>query len=320
MIQFNKMALGSLFLFNSLLYGYEPSVYGAGDIESASPYGLTKTEQAVLNNKKTIQTIYNKMSEQQRKVDGFKSVIDGQTKEIVFLKEQLKNGQNQLTKQERLIQQLQGDASKSYKLLLELGKIIDEIKNTSVRRDELDNTLNMINQIKKTTVSKDDLHDALVVNTINNSREEQQQPRNSSSANSSLDNGYSSNNTATRVSNGDYSESYREGVKLFYQHSYEEAKEYFRETLNANHKSASSNFYLGEIAYNTQQYEDAVAYYKQSTTLDDRADYMDILYLHTAISLDNIGDREQAKGFYNYIISTYPNKETASIAQQRLLN
>jgi len=314
MIKFNKITLWSLFLFNSLLYGYEPSVYGAGDIESASPYGLTKTEQAVLNNKKTIQSIYNKMTEQQRKVDGFKSVIDGQTKEIVFLKEQLKNSQNQESKQEQLIQQLQGDASRSYKLLLELGKIIDEIKNTSVSRNELENTLNMINQIKKTTVSKDDLHDALVVNTINNSREE---PLTSSS--SSLDNGgYSSGGNS--VSTGDYPESYREGVKLFYQQRYDEAKEHFRETLNANYQTASSNFYLGEIAYNRQQYGDAVAYYKQSTTLDDRADYMDVLYLHTAISLDNIGDREQAKGFYNYIISTYPNKETASIAQQRLLN
>jgi len=45
---------------------------------------------------------------------------------------------------------------------------------------------------------------------------------------------------------------------------------------------------------------------------------MDILYLHTAISLDKSGDPTQAKTLYEYVISTYPDKKSASIAKNRL--
>jgi len=54
MLSKNKIIFVGFMSMASLLYAYEPSVYGAGDIDSASPYGLTKTEQAVLENKKTL--------------------------------------------------------------------------------------------------------------------------------------------------------------------------------------------------------------------------------------------------------------------------
>ena len=85
----NKMLFVSVLGIASTLYAYEPSVYGAGDINSASPYGLTQTEQAVLENKKTIQMLYNKMNDQQRKIDGLTTIIEGQNREILELKEQL---------------------------------------------------------------------------------------------------------------------------------------------------------------------------------------------------------------------------------------
>ncbi len=42
------------------------------------------------------------------------------------------------------------------------------------------------------------------------------------------------------------------------------------------------------------------------------------LYLHTAISLENVGEREQAKGFFQYLIDNYPNTKSASIAKKRI--
>jgi len=268
----------------TLLYANEPSVYGAGNIDSATPYGLTQTEQTVLENKKTIQMLYNKINEQQRKVDGLSTIIEGQNKEIVALKEKLDyQGKN-------IDQRLQGavaDANKSYALLLELGAMIDEIKNTYVTRDDLQNL--------------------------------QGQSTNSYS-NTNVDNTVSSNTyTDTGISaDVNYAESYRQGVQLFYQRSYQSAKEHFDEVLAANYKAAPSNFYLGEIAYYTHQYGNAVSYYKQSAVLYDSASYMDVLYLHTAISLDKSGDPTQAKSLYEYVISTYPDKKSASIAQNRL--
>ena len=280
MISIKKLLLLSSLAISSILYANEPSVYGAGNIDSETPYGLTQTERTVLENKKTIQMLYNKINEQQRRVDGLSTIIEGQNKEIVELKEQLKYQEKSRAKDVQ-------DANKSYALLLELGKMIDEIKNRYVTHDDLQN---------------------LQVENIN------------STTNTDLNNNLNSNVYTNSEISADvnYAESYRQGVELFYQRSYQAAKEHFDEVLAANYKAAPSNFYLGEIAYYTHQYANAVSYYKQSALLYDSASYMDILYLHTAISLDKSGDPTQAKTLYEYVISTYPDKKSASIAKNRL--
>jgi len=75
---------------------------------------------------------------------------------------------------------------------------------------------------------------------------------------------------------------------------------------------------LGEISYYTKKYEDAIFYYKKSAGLNDKASYIDTLLLHTAISLENRGELDQAKVFYENIIANYPNKKTAEIAHSKL--
>ena len=284
MINMNRLIVLVFLSISTFLYANEPSVYGAGNIDSATPYGLTQTEQSVLENKKTIQMLYNKINEQQRKVDGLSTIIEGQNKEIVELKEKLEyQGKDTDKKLKGAVE----DANKSYALLLELGAMIDEIKNSYVTHDDLKNL------------------QGESVTTYTNTNVE-------SSVNS---NTYTNSGISTDIN---YAESYREGVQLFYQRSYQSAKENFEKVLVANYKAAPSNFYLGEIAYYTHQYGNAVSYYKQSALLYDSASYMDVLYLHTAISLDKSGDPTQAKSLYEYVISTYPDKKSASIARNRL--
>ena len=253
----------------STLYAYEPSVYGAGDINSASPYGLTETEQAVLDNKKTIQTLFNKLNEQQRKIDGLTSIIEGQNREIVELKEQLEVANSTSMNST-------GDNNETYSLLLQLSQTVDTINNSYVTRDE----------VKKLLAGS----------------------RPSSSHNSNLGSPVGSNSA----------DIYRKGVQLFGKRSYSASKEKFEQTLARNYKPASSNYYLGEIAYYTHNYNDAIAYYKQSAALYDKASYMSVLYLHTAIALDKTGQKAQAKGFYQYVIDNYPKTRSAAIARKRL--
>jgi len=111
---------------------------------------------------------------------------------------------------------------------------------------------------------------------------------------------------------------YREGVRHYIKHHYSDAKKCFSVTDTKGYKPAASNFYLGEIAYYTKAYEDAIFYYKKSAGIFDKASYIDTLLLHTAISLDKTGEKEQAKVFYENIIETYPEKKTAQIAKSRL--
>ncbi len=111
---------------------------------------------------------------------------------------------------------------------------------------------------------------------------------------------------------------YSEGVRHFTKQRYDEAKKRFLITDKKGYKPAASNYYLGEIAYYTKQYEDAIFYFKKSAGLYDKASYIDVLLLHTAISLHKTGQKSQAKIFYENIIANYPDKKTAKIAKERL--
>jgi len=265
----------------SLVWGYEPSVYGAGDIESANPYGLTKTEEAVLENKKRVQTLYNRVKEQQRKIEGLTTVIEGQNREIVVLKEELKVVSKR-------VDPLKRDSNKTYTLLLELGKMLDTINNSYVSRDELQ---------------------GMISNSGGGGNNQEEV--------SSTTNSYQENGSSYIRSNSGESR-YREAINLFSMGSYSLAKEAFSEAVLAKYKPASSNYYLGECSYYMRNYQDAIAYYKQSSSMNDKASYIPRLYLHTAISLSNSGEEEQAKGFFKYIIENYPNTKSAYIAEKRI--
>jgi TolA-binding protein len=111
---------------------------------------------------------------------------------------------------------------------------------------------------------------------------------------------------------------YSEGVRHFVKRRYDEAKRKFTLTDEKHYKPAASNYYLGEIAYYTKHYEDAIFYFKKSAGLYEKASYMDTLLLHTAISLDKIGEKSKARSFYENIIENYKGKKTAHMAKVRL--
>lgn len=111
---------------------------------------------------------------------------------------------------------------------------------------------------------------------------------------------------------------YSEGVRLFQKKKYSDARKRFVITQSKNYKPAASNYYLGEIAYYTKKYSDAIFYFKKSAGLYDQASYIDTLLLHTAISLEKTGDKPQAKVFYQTIIEDYPRKKSAKIAKRNL--
>ena len=111
---------------------------------------------------------------------------------------------------------------------------------------------------------------------------------------------------------------YSEGVRHFGKERYDEAEKRFIVTEKNAYKPAASNYYLGEIAYYTNKYEDAIFYFKKSAGLYDQASYIDTLLFHTAVSLEKSGNKEEAKVFYENIIANYPTKKTAKIAKKKL--
>jgi TolA-binding protein len=254
----------SIALLAQILFANEPSVYGAGNIDSAQPYGLTETERAVLENRRTVQSLKNRVTEQQNRIDGLTTIIEGLNKEILALKEQVDSSSNGGAS---------NDPNQTYNMLLELGELIDKINNNYVSHEDLRVALAGGKPIKR---------------------------------------------VADTSSSTDISKTYRLAIQLFGQKSYQSAKQNFEEALAHNYKKASANYYLGEIAYYTQEYSDAISYYKESASLYDKASYMKVLYLHTAISLARTGQEDKAKGFFQFVVDNYPNTKAAEIAKKNL--
>jgi TolA-binding protein len=108
------------------------------------------------------------------------------------------------------------------------------------------------------------------------------------------------------------------GVRLITQKRYAEAKKRFEILEGRNYKPASTQFYLGEIAYRTGRYDDAIKHYQKSAELNENAAYMDRLLLHTGIALEKSGDKEQARNFFQAIVDGYPGTASASVAKRHL--
>ncbi|MCB4759699.1 MAG: tetratricopeptide repeat protein [Sulfurovum sp.] len=174
-----------------------------------------------------------------------------------------------------------GESGETLNLIKDLGNMIDEINNNYVSKSDLEKIVNL----GKFTIRKKK-------KIATSQKDFNRRPA---------------------------SALYSEGVRLFVKKRYDEARRHFYLTVKKGYKSAASNYYLGEIAYYTKQYSSAIFYYKKSASLHDKAGYMDVLLLHTAISLDKTGEKEQARIFYENVIENYPGRKSTTIAKKRLM-
>ncbi len=237
-------------------------------------------EPSVYGSSSSVDVAYKKtIASLKRELARQKERIDGLTSIVEGLSLQI----NTLKQTKRSL--LQESNPNNAKLLKELGMMIDEINNNYVSKEELANVLKSNKQstnidTKSSKTKKDSSSLPLV------------------------------SQAAAKL--------YSEGVRLFMKKRYDEAKKRFLLIDEKGYKPAASNYYLGEIAYYTKKYEDAIFYFKKSAGLYDKASYIDVLLLHTAISLEKTGQKSQARAFYENIIENYADKKSASIARKKL--
>ena len=266
----SKLLLISLLSPLSLLADY--SEYGYNREYNDGSDGPVRTsvpaKEVIIQNRKTITALKRQIAEQNERIDGLISLVEGLNTSMAELKSQPASSAIAAG----------GDNTA---LLKELGVMIDKINENYVSKEELQKALKgNYNPSSKSTKDKSAKNDSIEGKST--------------------------------------SKLYSEGVRLFVKKRYGEAKKRFTVTDTKGYKPAASNYYLGEIAYYTKKYEDAIFYFKKSVGLYDQASYMDVLLLHTAISLDKTGDKSQAKIFYQNIIDNYEGKNSAKIAKKRL--
>jgi TolA-binding protein len=278
-------------LLSSALLASEPSVFGAGDLNNPNPYGLTHEEKLILENKKEIQSVIQKNSAQNAKVetvaerlDGMQGIIEGlsqrsneQTLVLQKLQEKVGSESNTSLSLSDLQKQVSANTENIVQLktlLEELSRVVDDINANYVTKEQF---AALIKQLK---VSIPDTSASM-----------------------------------STMSNGALE---KEANRLFDQKQYADAQKYFEQMLQKKHKVAEALFMIGETQFERKNYKEAIGSYKESASRNEKAMYMPTLLLHSGQSMEKIGDKATAKAFYQATVSKYSGTGAAKEAQERL--
>ena len=285
------------------LIAAEPSAFGAGNLDTSKPYGLTPSEKVILQNKNKLNKVVVKSNNQaneveslRERIDGLQTIIEGLSRKSQENKLNLKNlekkNQDELISsneyEKRLSEVSQANAIEVRDLKLavvELKTLLELLNSTHVTKDEFNTLVNDFNKFKE-----------LVAKELKKSSK----PRKSK-----LD----------KIQNAEVEKLAKSNFDKKY---YTKSLEYYHHLIKKNYKPARAHYMIGEIKYRRKVYADAIAYFKKSASMYSKADYMPTLMLHTAISMDRTGDKKNAKSFYKGVITKYPNSKEAIKAKTNL--
>lgn len=295
--------LGSLSLLFPLSLFAEKSAFGAGDLNSPTPYGLTKTEKHILENKEIIQDIEGtvrknraRISTVEESLSGIKSIVEGlnetgrnDTLNLLSLKEEIstmKESSGQINQRLDEIVLNHDEHIKQLKVVMgELSSLIDTINSTYVTKEEYNTLATEINSLKR-DISK--------------------QLKNISSV------------SANPLDNKSNAQVEKDAEALFDKKKYADAIDSFEHLITKNYKPAKSHYYIGECYFQLNEYKNAISYFKESAKLYTKADYMPNLMLHTGISLKKTNDATGAEQFFQALIAKYPDSAEAKKAKKFL--
>jgi TolA-binding protein len=296
------------FLLPLPLLASEPSAFGAGDLDSDNPYGLTSSEKSILKNKKTLDSIKQKSyaNENQvgsllERVDGLQTVIEGLNEKSEKNRIELKSITDQFGA-DGSIEQIQGvvkanqELSKANEanivklrtLLDEFSKLLDTINSDYVSKKEFNALVVDVNEFK-----------SLMGKELRGSSKAAAAPVKEESSISSAD--------LAKMAKANYD-----------RQRYTKAIIQYETLIDRKYKPAMSNYMIGEMWYYRKDYGKAISYFKESAKLYDKASYMPTLLLHSAISMENTGDDKNAQMFFSAIVAKYPDSKAAKAARSHI--
>lgn len=288
--------IGAFFLTCSI--AEEKSAFGAGNLNSSNPYGLTDTEKVILKNKelkRNVGTVSVQVGTLEEQMDGVRSVLDGTNERM-----------NDINRRLNALETSFGTDSNSSDISTQLEELHVYL-NESRKSQEKNNK-----KIKRVLQELSSLIDSINSNYVSKKTFSDLEKRLAK-----LEGKKTAKKPAKQVSKKSGKELLSTAQKLYKKGKYEEAKEYYTQSINKRYKPALSNFMLGEISYKQKSYSNAIIYYKKSVELYDKADYMPKLLYHTAISFDKTGETANANKFYEALKSNYPETKEAQASPSR---
>ncbi|EAL8251720.1 TPA: tetratricopeptide repeat protein [Campylobacter coli] len=303
----------------TLLYA-ESSAFGAGDLTSDSPYGLTSGEKLLKEKLDTLSNndaqVNSRISEIEQRVEGLQSTLEG-------INSQYAKSNSRLTQLETNFEAMENNLStelQNLKAYVEESRKIQDANNKQIKKI-LAELSSLVDSINANYVSKDDLNDfnlsvknTLVIPTSDDKNATSLKENNASVIPVKEKEVKQIDDSWKKKKNNEILDL---AIKDLNDNSYENSKTKLNYLISKQYKPARANFWLGEIEYKQKKYNNAIAYYKTSSALSTKGDYFPKLLYHTAISLDKIGDPKTANGFYKALKTNYPNSPEAKASPNR---
>ncbi len=328
----NKFFLFIALLSASAVANNEVSVFGAGDLNSPKPYGLTKTEKHILRNKQELGSIDTKvksvkttMESIHERIDGLESIYEGDSQKL----------NSSVIKLNKLLQDFELNQNQTVKNSEDFSKIklvTNEImdsqeetrkennKNLTALKKVIKKLEKQINKINASYVSDKELKKNMNQFITRAEFDALKKSLGKSSSAKSQAKAQTKKVINKKLSSDDKKKMLAEAKRLFKKDNFTKAIPMFEDLLVVKYKPAENNFYLGEIWYYRKKYDKAIAYFKESAILYDKASWMPKLLLHSAISFEKTGDLQNAANFYDTLVDVYPDSKEAETANKNLVN
>lgn len=284
--------LASIFITASISFAAsEPSVFGAGNLNSPNPYGLTTEEKLILENKKEIESVVQKHHQQSAKVETVAERLDG----MQTILEGLIQSSNEQKMALQKLQEEKNDSNTSVNLD-EIAKQVSANNENVVQMKALMEELSkLVDIINASYVTKEEF--SLLLKQLKIAAPETK---------------------AEPIAKMDPKALEKKAKELFSQKKYHESKPYYEAMIQKKHKISESYFWIGEGHFHAKEYKESIYYYKESASKNEKAEYMPALLLHTGIAMEKIGDKTSARTFYHAIHAKFGNSPEAKEAKSLL--
>ena len=284
----------------------EPSAFGAGDLNSPSPYGLTKEEELLLQNNLKLQKVTVKSNNQSNELESLRDRIDGLQSIIEALSRKSHKNKLDINKIVSFNEDEQNSSKEFEARLLDISsKNQQEIDKLKIIISELSI---LVDDINKNYVTKDEFNS--LVSNLNSFKElVSKELKNKSKTTAKSDDGFRSKSNAQIA---------KEAKENYDKKYYSKAIEMYKHLIENNYKPARAHYMIGEMKYYRKNYGEAIAYFKKSAKLYSKASYMPTLMYHTAFAMKYTGDNKNAKTFFQALIKKYPDSNYVSESKKQI--
>ncbi|RZV13577.1 hypothetical protein D3M61_06765 [Aliarcobacter butzleri] len=309
-----KKYLPLLLVVTSLTVAEEVSVYG----DSSASYNLTSTEKHILKTQTSVSNLSSKLDEINSlvnsinsRLNGLESTYEGDSARLNSkLNELQRNGVSSDLGSNNDSTANQSDLNALKAAITKLTALVNKINSEYVSSTELEKNMQQF-------VTREEFEAVKKAMGVKTSSVAPTKTTETKSA--SIDDSSSSTASIGEVKTAeDKAKLMTEAKKDYDAKAYTTAIPKYEKLIEVNYKPAENNFYLGEMWYKRKKYDTAISHFKKSAMLNDKAAYMPTLLLHSAISFENVKDKENAKSFYGTLIELYPNSSEAKEAKTKL--